>query len=117
MTAWMLQPHSYSQAVRPNLYRLDYRRVGAYKGMGRYARGLGVAPADCLAGQSIWCGPGTDCSSVLQYAGTPACWGASLAQWQLMATPLPAPSVLPPPTADQLAAVQTGADAAALTRL
>lgn len=31
---WMLQPHNYSQLIRPNLYRVDYRRVGAYKGMG-----------------------------------------------------------------------------------
>ena len=33
--AWMLQPHSYSQIIRPNLYNVAYKRVGTYKGMGR----------------------------------------------------------------------------------
>lgn len=33
--AWMLQPHNYTQVTRPNLYRVDYRRVGTYKGMGQ----------------------------------------------------------------------------------
>ena len=32
---WMLQPKSYTQIARPNLYNVAYRRVGAYKGMGR----------------------------------------------------------------------------------
>lgn len=31
----MLQPKSYNQISRPNLYNVAYRRVGAYKGMGR----------------------------------------------------------------------------------
>jgi hypothetical protein len=38
--AWMLQPHNYTQVIRPNLYNVAYRRVGAYKGMG----GLGQTP-------------------------------------------------------------------------
>lgn len=41
--AWMLQPHNYAQALRPNLYRVDYKRNAAYKGMGR---GLGQACAN-----------------------------------------------------------------------
>lgn len=32
---WMLQPKNYTQIARPNLYNVAYRRVGAYKGMGR----------------------------------------------------------------------------------
>lgn len=32
---YMLQPKSYTQIARPNLYNVAYRRVGAYKGMGR----------------------------------------------------------------------------------
>ena len=32
---WMLQPKSYNQIARPNLYNVAYRRVGTYKGMGR----------------------------------------------------------------------------------
>ena len=32
---WLLQPKSYTQIARPNLYNVAYRRVGAYKGMGR----------------------------------------------------------------------------------
>jgi hypothetical protein len=32
---YMLQPKSYVQIARPNLYNVAYRRVGAYKGMGR----------------------------------------------------------------------------------
>ena len=32
---WMLQPKNYTQIARPNLYNAQYRRVGAYKGMGR----------------------------------------------------------------------------------
>lgn len=32
---WMLQPKSYTQIARPNLYNVAYRRVGTYKGMGR----------------------------------------------------------------------------------
>ena len=32
--AWTLQPRSYMQVIRPNLYNLAYRRTGAYKGMG-----------------------------------------------------------------------------------
>jgi hypothetical protein len=88
----------------------------ARSGYWRPNRGLGVAPPECLSGQSIWCGPGTDCSSPLQYYLTSSCWGVPLENWQLLAKPLPAPSVPPPPTADQLAAVQTGADAEALTQ-
>lgn len=37
---WMLQPHNYSQIIRPNLYRVDYRRVGAYQGMGQSYQSL-----------------------------------------------------------------------------
>lgn len=33
--AWMLQPHSYTQIIRPNLYNVAYKRTGTYKGMGR----------------------------------------------------------------------------------
>jgi hypothetical protein len=32
--AWMLQPKNYTQAIRPNLHNMAYRRIGAYKGMG-----------------------------------------------------------------------------------
>lgn len=32
---WMLQPKSYTQIARPNLYNVAYRRVGTYKGLGR----------------------------------------------------------------------------------
>lgn len=32
---WMLQPKNYTQIARPNLFNAQYRRVGAYKGMGR----------------------------------------------------------------------------------
>ena len=32
--AWTLQPRSWMQVIRPNLYNLAYRRTGAYKGMG-----------------------------------------------------------------------------------
>ena len=32
---WMLQPKSYTQIARPNLYNVAYRRVGMYKGMGK----------------------------------------------------------------------------------
>lgn len=32
--AWMLQPHNWRQAVRPNLYNVGYGRTLAYKGMG-----------------------------------------------------------------------------------
>jgi hypothetical protein len=32
---WLLQPKNYTQIARPNLYNVAYRRVGAYKGMGR----------------------------------------------------------------------------------
>ena len=32
---YMLQPKNYTQIARPNLYNVAYRRVGAYKGMGR----------------------------------------------------------------------------------
>lgn len=32
--AWMLQPKSFYQAMRPNFYTVAYRRSGAYKGMG-----------------------------------------------------------------------------------
>jgi hypothetical protein len=32
---FMLQPKNYTQIARPNLYNAAYRRVGAYKGMGR----------------------------------------------------------------------------------
>lgn len=39
---WILQPHNYNQLMRPNLYRVDYRRNAMYKGMGR----LGQACAD-----------------------------------------------------------------------
>ena len=31
----MLQPKSYTQIARPNLYNVAYRRVGMYKGMGK----------------------------------------------------------------------------------
>ena len=31
---WMLQPRNYTQILKPNLYNVAYRRVGAYKGMG-----------------------------------------------------------------------------------
>lgn len=34
---WMLNPHNYVRASRPNLYNMSYRRVGAYKGMGQPA--------------------------------------------------------------------------------
>ena len=40
---FLLQPHNWGQAIRPNLYNVDYRRVGAYKGMGAYLAGLGQA--------------------------------------------------------------------------
>lgn len=51
---WMLQPHNYTQVIRPNLYNVDYRRVGAYKGMGGL-NGFGAAtcdPTDPLCGLS-----------------------------------------------------------------
>ena len=32
---FMLQPKNYTQIARPNFYNAAYRRVGAYKGMGR----------------------------------------------------------------------------------
>lgn len=32
---YMLQPKNQAQTFRPNLYNVAYRRVGAYKGMGR----------------------------------------------------------------------------------
>jgi hypothetical protein len=32
---YMLQPKNYIEIGRPNLYNVAYRRVGAYKGMGR----------------------------------------------------------------------------------
>lgn len=32
---YMLKPANYAQTLRPNLYNMAYRRVGAYKGMGR----------------------------------------------------------------------------------
>lgn len=32
---WILQPHNYNQLMRPNLYRVDYRRNAMYKGMGQ----------------------------------------------------------------------------------
>lgn len=31
---WMLQPHNYTQTLRPNFYNIAYGRVGTYKGMG-----------------------------------------------------------------------------------
>lgn len=40
--AWMLQPKSFYQAMRPNFYTVAYRRSGAYKGMGS----LGQASTD-----------------------------------------------------------------------
>lgn len=43
--AWTLQPRSYMQAIRPNLYNIAYRRTGAYKGMGS----LGQEPPDLSA--------------------------------------------------------------------
>ena|SRR5215471_8122953 len=44
---WMLQPRNWGQVIRPNLYNVDYRRVGAYKGMGAFmGRGLGQAQPD-----------------------------------------------------------------------
>lgn len=50
---WMLQPHAYTQVIRPNLYRVDYKRVGAYKGMG----GLGQAVDLTTAIQQLPVGP------------------------------------------------------------
>ena len=41
--AWTLQPRSYMEAIRPNLYNLAYRRTGSYKGMGQ------VSTADLLS--------------------------------------------------------------------
>ena len=32
---YMLNPANYTQTMRPNLYNMAYRRIGAYKGMGR----------------------------------------------------------------------------------
>lgn len=32
---YMLTPANYTQTMRPNLYNMAYRRIGAYKGMGR----------------------------------------------------------------------------------
>jgi hypothetical protein len=32
---YMLQPHNWTQSIRPNNYRIAYRRTGAYKGMGQ----------------------------------------------------------------------------------
>ena len=56
--AYMLQPHNYTQIVRPNLYNVAYKRTGAYKGMGRMGarlRGLGqsdVAVTDLPVGNA-----------------------------------------------------------------
>jgi hypothetical protein len=48
---YMLKPHNYSQVMRPNLYNVNYGRVGAYKGMG----GLGqLLPG----GPGMWAGGG-----------------------------------------------------------
>jgi hypothetical protein len=72
---WMLQPHSYTQIIRPNLYNVAYRRVGAYKGMG----GLGQGCTDptnpaCVnpAGTDIYqlTGPGGQLLPVSQYVGS-----------------------------------------------
>ena len=32
---YLMSPANYTQTMRPNLYNVAYRRVGAYKGMGR----------------------------------------------------------------------------------
>lgn len=42
--AWTLQPKSWMQVIRPNLYDIAYRRTGAYKGMG--ALGQSIMPGD-----------------------------------------------------------------------
>ena len=39
---WMLQPHNWSQAIRPNYYNIGYRRSGTYKGMGALGQGCDV---------------------------------------------------------------------------
>jgi hypothetical protein len=59
---WMLQPKNYIATMRPNLYNVAYRRVGAYKGMGQinYPRGiqrglwgLGQASYVCADGSTV----------------------------------------------------------------
>ena len=46
--AWTLQPRSYMQAIRPNLYNLAYRRTGAYKGLGWLGQTDSVSTTELL---------------------------------------------------------------------
>jgi hypothetical protein len=72
---WMLQPHNWTQAIRPNLYNVDYRRVGAYKGMGGFM-GRGLGQTDCA-----W----PDCPDVMtagQIAALPGTVGPSATSGQ-----------------------------------
>jgi hypothetical protein len=55
--AWSLQPHNYTQAIRPNDYRVAYRRTGAYKGMGQESQSV-TFPWDTPASDSVPCLPG-----------------------------------------------------------
>ena len=66
-TTWMLQPHNYTQALRPNLYNVSYRRTGTYKGLGRWRHGMGQATSTICGS----CDPTTDPICAAACAGTP----------------------------------------------
>jgi hypothetical protein len=51
--AWLLQPHDYRQVLIPNYYRVDYGRVGAYKGMGRLGQGTDYSNVDPNTGLTV----------------------------------------------------------------
>jgi len=89
---YMLQPHNWTQSLRPNYYRVAYRRTGAYKGMGQADTGTipfpwvdtGIVSPPCMPTGSmgplspgqVWCATesgipptpvGTDPTTTLGY--------------------------------------------------
>lgn len=55
-------------------------------------RGVGIAPPECAAGSSVWCGTATDCSKTASWLANPECWGYSPSAWAQMGQ-LAAPAV------------------------
>lgn len=70
--AWTLQPRSYMQAIRPNLYNIAYRRTGAYKGMGWLGQGESTTP---VTGGTCPGSPGCPEFQTAPCPGTPGCPG------------------------------------------
>ena len=103
--AWMLQPHNYTQVIRPNLYNVAYRRVGTYKGMGQTNGSPSVAYQQTLAADS-------EARQFSQLSNPQCDWGPCTPQG-VPYTPISAygfpmvPAVAPAPTATSAATTAT----------